>query len=76
MVDVATFVKMHGQRPYVSKADKISAFDDWPVRIERDGELTDNQLLLLPPTTHGYSLREKKWSESNHSTDKALETAD
>jgi hypothetical protein len=66
MVDMATFIKMHSRRMYTSKADKISAFDNWPVLIEQDGELTDNELLLLPPTTHGYSLREKKWSESNH----------
>jgi hypothetical protein len=43
--------------------EKQPEFEDMSMIIEQDAELTDKQLLLLPPTTSGYSLREKKWSE-------------
>ncbi|KAI1333970.1 hypothetical protein F5Y15DRAFT_430214 [Xylariaceae sp. FL0016] len=44
---------------------QLSEFDNMPSTIAHDADLTDEQLLLLPSTTHGYSLREKKWVSIN-----------
>ncbi|KAI1876813.1 uncharacterized protein JN550_000885 [Neoarthrinium moseri] len=64
MVDMATYAKIHGSqhRPKIGGPDQ---FDSMPDMISQDDNLTDDQSLLLPPTMHGYSLREKKWVSIN-----------
>lgn len=65
MIDMATYSSMHSYSSSIAPSviEKQPEFEDMSMIIEQDAELTDKQLLLLPPTTSGYSLREKKWSE-------------
>lgn len=66
---MATYTKMHPRpnvpRPIENPDEEPPEFDDMPMRISQDEDLTDRQLLLLPPATHGYSLREKKWGKKS-----------
>ncbi|KAI1853082.1 hypothetical protein JX266_001788 [Neoarthrinium moseri] len=64
MVDMATYAKIHGSRQGL-KIGGPDGFDSMPRIIPQDDSLTDDQSLLLPPTMHGYSLREKKWVSIN-----------
>jgi hypothetical protein len=64
MVDMATYVKMHPGSAMIPRIGELSDFDGMPERIGQDEDLTEDQLLILPSTTHGFSLREKKWGES------------
>jgi SpoVK/Ycf46/Vps4 family AAA+-type ATPase len=64
MVDMMTYCKMFPDynRILLQREDgEVDAFDEMPHFISNNEELTTNQLLLLPKTTYGYSLREKKW---------------
>ncbi|KAI0126176.1 hypothetical protein BJ170DRAFT_462939 [Xylariales sp. AK1849] len=65
MIDMATYSKMHGMRAFQPSSEEPIEFDDMPQSISQDDDVTDTQMLLLPATTHGYSLREKKWVSLN-----------
>lgn len=64
MVDMATYMKMHSFSKVPQPWKAAEEFDRFPqqIGIEND-EITDDEVLMLPATMHGYSLREKKWGQ-------------
>ena len=62
MVDVLTYNRMHdsGRREHGKGSSK---FDTWPLSINREDEISDELAMLLPSTTYGFNLHEKKWGE-------------
>lgn len=55
---------MHGNAlMYTTINEKESRFDSDPVTIERDETLTTKNFLLLPSSTFGFSLQDKKWGK-------------
>jgi hypothetical protein len=46
-----------GPNPDVSS----SKFDKWPVTVGKDESLSEEAMMLLPSTTYGFNMFEKKW---------------
>lgn len=65
MVDVATYQLMHGNALMHSRSYEKSKYDQEPLSIDRDEVLSTKNMMLLPPTTFGFSLQEKKWGSSS-----------
>jgi hypothetical protein len=64
MVDMMTYSRMYSSAYRGAsrlRQEEAEPSDEMPSSISNDQELTTNQLLLLPSSTYGYSLREKKW---------------
>lgn len=47
-------------------------FDTWPTKIGPRDELPVSTVMLLPATTYGFNLHEKKWGKSGVSPHSVL----
>lgn len=64
MVDVRTYEKMHfNASDHDFRADRPSKFDPWPLKKTQNDDLSKELMMLLPSTTFGFNMREKKWGE-------------
>ncbi|OBR14150.1 AAA family ATPase [Colletotrichum higginsianum IMI 349063] len=66
MVDTATYQLMHrGSLSGAHEDPQPYKFDTWPTKIGPRDELPVSTVMLLPATTYGFNLHEKKWVNLN-----------
>ncbi|KAH6972278.1 hypothetical protein BKA56DRAFT_593925 [Ilyonectria sp. MPI-CAGE-AT-0026] len=66
MVDVRTYKKMHPEPGFQGfLQDRPSKFDPWPLTRTQQDDLSKELMMLLPSTTYGFNMREKKWVTLN-----------
>ncbi|KAH7010301.1 P-loop containing nucleoside triphosphate hydrolase protein [Ilyonectria destructans] len=66
MVDVRTYKKMHFEAdPQGFLSDRPFKFDPWPLTKTQQDDLSKELMMLLPSTTFGFNMREKKWVSLN-----------
>ncbi|KAI1321371.1 hypothetical protein F5Y16DRAFT_69591 [Xylariaceae sp. FL0255] len=75
MVDVATYYILHPIADFVARNGppmiqrpipaKIDDSGPWPLRINREKDISPQVAMLLPPTIFGFNLLEKKWVTLN-----------
>ncbi|TQN66206.1 ATPase family AAA domain-containing protein 3B [Colletotrichum shisoi] len=66
MVDTATYQLMHrGSLSGAHEDPQPYKFDTWPTKIGPRYELPVSTVMLLPATTYGFNLHEKKWVNLN-----------
>jgi hypothetical protein len=63
IVDTSTYQKMFQKSYYrtLPKDREPSKFDSRPISINRENDLSKEQLMLLPPMTYGFNLNGKNW---------------
>ncbi|GJC95188.1 AAA family ATPase [Colletotrichum higginsianum] len=70
MVDTATYQLMHrGSLSGAHEDPQPYKFDTWPTKIGPRDELPVSTVMLLPATTYGFNLHEKKWASSSSLAD-------
>lgn len=62
MIDYRTFKKFHPNSPDLNPSSRSPLpFDSWPGTLPHDSQLSDLEVLLLPPIIHGFILKQKSW---------------
>lgn len=68
MVDVRTYKKMHFEASPVSLPIRPTKFDPWPLTRTQQDDLSKELMMLLPSTTFGFNMKEKKWGKLTRHT--------
>jgi hypothetical protein len=69
MIDYNMFRRFHPENPIFLLGDEWSSnwgglsMDPWPVRLQKDEELSAENALLMPGVIHGFDLVEKEWGK-------------
>lgn len=63
MVDMATYRLMYTQSTSSFNHDEVDIKDGWPMKFNREEEVPENVLMLMPATIHGFYFQEKKWGK-------------
>ncbi|KAH7011098.1 hypothetical protein EDB80DRAFT_711244 [Ilyonectria destructans] len=64
MIDYRTFKKFHPESSDLTFSyHRIDSFDPWPETMRYDMELSDTHMIIMPPTIHGFILKQKNWSK-------------
>lgn len=62
MIDYRTFKKFHPDSPDLDPPfHSPLPYDTWPSTLPHDAQLSDLEVLLLPPIIHGFILKQKNW---------------
>jgi hypothetical protein len=67
MIDYDMFRRFHPENDCFSESAigssdwKGRSMDPWPIRLQKDEELSAENALLMPDVIHGFDLVEKEW---------------
>ncbi|TLS27550.1 hypothetical protein PpBr36_05390 [Pyricularia pennisetigena] len=66
MLDYHVYAKFHAlSEAFKFSTKQKSPYDGWPDLVPITSELSDKQVMLLPPGIHGFFLKEKNWGTSH-----------
>ena len=73
MIDYNMFERFHPENRIFQFYEWFSdwkghSMDPWPVRLEKDEELSAENALLMPEFIHGFDLVEKEWGKGPNAT--------
>jgi len=64
IVDYQTYYKFHqGSEAFKFSNESKATYDAWPETISNKAQLDGIHMILLPPGTHGFFMKEKKWGK-------------
>ena len=69
MIDYTMFQRFHPENMNFSLSEgwssnwKGRSMDPWPMRLQKDEELSAENALIMPELIHGFDLVEKEWSK-------------